>query len=227
MSIYDVFNSLNKEKFTQIHISGKEFEDIFEEKLNAQGYKSIKLHIDKELKKVIMSSDAPIKNESDLIGYIKEPFNSQSFPDFLIIEKSHIIPIELKTSDDSDKPMWNNSLPKQNAIYVFMAYSCKPELREVVFFRGCDVITKEATDVFKSRLKEAQEQSKFENQELTSLDSFNHGWDIYVRANFQQKRHDVDNTYTSFVKHPNKELNKQKVLQYLRSLESQENTATM
>jgi hypothetical protein len=226
MGIYQIFQQIDKEVFSQDKIKGKDFEDIFEHKLISHGYSTIEFKIDKDLKKVILSSDSPIRNTSDLFGYIREPFNSQSFPDFLIVDKHNIIPIELKTAEDTDKPMWNNSIPKQNAIYLFMAYSCVPSKREVLYFRGCDVITKEASEVLKERLRQAQEQSKFTNDELSSLDLYNHGWNIYVRTNYQQSKHTND-TSTSFTLHPNKDKNKQNVLEYLRNLESQEITATM
>ena len=226
MGIYHIFQEIESEVFTQEKIKGKDFEDIFEQKLIAHGYKTVEFKIDKELKKLILSSDSPIRNTYDVFGYIREPFNSQSFPDYLIMEKSNIIPIELKTSEDGDKPMWNNSIPKQNAIYLYMAYSCIPSKREVLYFRGCDVVTKEASDIFKERLRQAQEQSKFNNDELQSLDSFNHGWDIYVRANYKQSKHKKD-TSTSFTLHPNKQKNKDNVLEYLRNLESHKETMTM
>jgi uncharacterized protein (UPF0248 family) len=226
MSIYRIIQNLANEKFAQCKIKGKDFEEIFEQKLIEEGFSTVEFEIDKELKKVILSSDTQIPNHTDLIGYVKEPFNSQSFPDFLVLNKSNIIPIELKTSEDTDKPMWNNSVPKQNAIYLFMAYSCVPEKREVLYFRGCDVITKEASDILKQRLIEAQEQSKFTKEELAKLDVYNHGWDIYVRANYQQKIH-ISDTNPSFVNHPNKEANKRKVLDYLRSFDIEKETITM
>lgn len=227
MSIYRIFQNLANEKFTECRIKGKDFENIFEQKLIEEGFKTVEFEIDKELKKVILSSDTQIPNHTDLIGYVREPFNSQSFPDFLVLNKSNIIPIELKTSEDTDKPMWNNSIPKQNAIYLFMAYSCIPEKREVLYFRGCDVITKEASDVLKQRLIQAQEQSKFTKDELSNLDVYNHGWDIYVRANYQQKVHISNQTNTSFVNHPNKETNKRRVLEYLRSFDVEQALMTM
>lgn len=217
MGIFQIFSTIDKENFNQGIIEGKDFEDIFEKKLIEHGYSTVEFTIDKELKKIILSSETIIENNTDLFGYIREPFNSQSFPDFLIIEKTRIIPIELKTCKDGDKPMWNNSIPKQNAIYLFMAYSCIPSKREVLFFKGSDVITKEASDIFKERLRQAQEQAKFTSEELTSLDKYNHGWNIYVRANYQQSTHD-SNTVPSFCLHPNKEENKRKVLEYLSNL---------
>ncbi len=217
MGIFQIFSIIDKEDFNQGIIEGKDFEDIFEKKLIEHDYSTVEFTIDKELKKIILSSETIIENNTDLFGYIREPFNSQSFPDFLIIEKTRIIPIELKTCKDGDKPMWNNSIPKQNAIYLFMAYSCIPSKREVLFFKGSDVITKEASDIFKERLRQAQEQAKFTSEELTSLDKYNHGWNIYVRANYQQSTHD-SNTVPSFCLHPNKEENKRKVLEYLSNL---------
>lgn len=181
------------------------------------GFSVVEVEIDKELKKIILSSEVQIKNVFDTNGYMREPFNSQSFPDFLVFENDWIVPIELKTAEDNDKPMWNNSIPKQSAIYVFMAFSNIPHKREILYFKGSDVITANASRVFKERLLEAQDQSKFSKEELVHLDTYNHGWNIYVRSNYQQSKHTAG-TVTSFVDHPNKEENKKKVIKYLENL---------
>jgi hypothetical protein len=217
MGLLNVFKKIENQTFDQVKISGSDFEDIFEDILLDEGFSVIEVEIDKELKKIILSSEVQIKNVFDAQGYIREPFNSQSFPDFLIFENDWIVPIELKTSEDSDKPMWNNSIPKQSAIYVFMAFSNIPDKREILFFKGSDVITAEASKTFKERLVEAQQQSKFSKEELVHLDTFNHGWNIYVRSNYQQSKHTAG-TVTSFVDHPNKEENKKKVIKYLESI---------
>lgn len=217
MGLIEIFKTIDKEVFTQSEISGSDFEDIFEQKLIDEGYLVVNIEIDKSLKKLILSSNNILTNSFNQIGYVREPFNTQSFPDYLVLEQNYIIPIELKTSKDTDKPMWNNSIPKQEAIYVFMAYANVPKKREVLFFKGSDVITKEATDTLMARLIEAQQASKFTKEELDDLDIYGHGWNIYVRSNFQQSKH-TSETVTSFVDHPNKELNKQKVIIYLETL---------
>lgn len=217
MRLIEIFESIDKEVFSQPVIEARDFEDIFESKLQSKGYSPLSYNFPKSLKDQIVCSEIEIPNNTGLHGYIREPFNSQSPPDFLIFEEHNLISLDLKTSKDTGSPMWNNSIPKQATIYVLMGYSCKSDFREVVFFKGSDVITKDATEVLQRRLKEAQEQSKFSKEELAGLDFYNHGWNIYVRANYHQSKHQ-NNPEFDFTRHSNKELNKQKVLEYLTKL---------
>lgn len=226
MGIYRIFQNLANEKFSQSQISGTDFEDIFEQKLIDEGYPKLSFKIDTSDKEKILSSESTILNQSVHFGYFRNPFGTQSPPDFLVYDKKVVLPIDLKTSN-KDTPMWNNSLPKQLAIYVYMGHSFTSSIREIVYFRGCDVITKEASDIFKQRIILAQEESKFAREELANLDTFNHGWNIYIRGNYAQSLHVKSQTFTSFLNHPNKELNKAKVLEYLKSFEPEDESAKM
>jgi len=217
MRLIEIFEDIDKEVFSQTQIEAREFEDIFEDKLRAVGYSPLSYDFPRSLKDQIVLSESELPNTTGLHGYIREPFNSQSPPDFLIFEKHNLISLDLKSSKDTGSPMWNNSIPKQATIYLMMGYSCKPDFREVVFFKGSDVITKDATKVLQKRLKDAQDQSKFTKEELAGLDIFNHGWNIYVRANYHQSKHQNNPTF-DFTRDPNKEVNKQKVLEYLNKL---------
>lgn len=196
---------------------GQDFEDFFETQLQNSGYEPIEINISKESKNKILSCDDLIINPTGLTGYKREPFGSQSFPDFLLLEKNYILSIELKSSQKTDKPMWNNSLPKQHGIYIFMAYSDQPSRQETLLFLGKDVITAHATNILKSKMKAIQEASKFTKEELAILDVFNYGWEPYVRANYQQSIHNTS-TVPSFVNNPNKNRNNQNVIDYLKQM---------
>jgi len=217
LELSDILSNFLTKKFSQINMSGKDFENCFEQELILNGLEKVNFSFDKEMKKTIMSSDTLIPNTFNVYGYIREPFNTQSFPDFVIFDKHYLIPIEIKSSKDSDKPMWNNSLPKQYATYIFMAYAENLALREIVYFMGKDVITKEATVIFANKMKEVQKAGKFSKEELDVFDQYKYGWDTYVRVNYQQSIHS-SNTYPSFVNNPNKIQNNQNVIRYLKSL---------
>lgn len=209
----DLLNNKNQTYFDK----GYDFEDYFESQLIKFNYESLNVNISKELKAKILNCDDVIYNETGLIGYKKEPFGSQSFPDFLLFEKNNILSLELKTSQKTDKPMWNNSLPRQHGIYIFMAYSDQPERTETLMFLGKDVITQNATNVLKNKMKAIQEASKFTKEELAALDFYNYGWDSYVRANYQQSIH-CSSTIPSFVDNPNKNKNNRNVIDYLKQM---------
>jgi hypothetical protein len=217
LELSDILSNFLTKKFSQIKMSGKDFEDCFEQELILNGIQKINFSFDKEIKKTIMASDTLIPNTFNLYGYVREPFNTQSFPDFIVFDKNYLIPIEIKSSKDTDKPMWNNSLPKQYATYIFMAYAENLPLREVVYFMGKDVITKDCSDIFATKMKEVQKAAKLSKEELSLLDKHKYGWNTYVRVNYQQSIHALD-TCPSFVNNPNKLANNQNVIRYLKSL---------
>ncbi|MGL6097997.1 MAG: hypothetical protein ACRC0G_00090, partial [Fusobacteriaceae bacterium] len=130
--------------------------------------------------------------------FICQPFGSQSYPDILIFKNNRIIPLEIKFSATNSKPMWNNSLPRQSGYYI-MALS-----KEFTFIKGSQVITKEMETKLKTMGKICQEISKTEN--VSDMDMFKHGWDLYIRVNFQQTKNSHD-VITSFLTHPNRNVN--------------------
>ena len=217
LELSDILSNFLTKKFLQTKMSGKDFEDCFEQELILNGLEKINFSFDREMKKTIMSSDTLIPNTFNLYGYVREPFNTQSFPDFIIFDKNYLIPIEIKSSKDKDKPMWNNSLPKQFATYIFMAYAENLSLREIVYFMGKDVITKDCSELFAYKMKEVQKAAKLSKEELSILDKHKFGWGPYVRVNYQQSIHALD-TCPSFVDNPNKVVNNQNVIRYLKSL---------
>jgi hypothetical protein len=216
MKLINVLENLLRNNSQLCFSQGKEFEDYFETILINSGYESVVIDISKESKNKLLNCDDIFENKTGLTGYMREPFGSQSFPDFILLEQNYVFSLELKSSKN-DKPMWNNSLPKQHGIYVFMAYSEQPSRQETLLFLGKDVITSHATNVLKSKMKAIQEASKFTKEELAILDVYNYGWEPYVRANYQQSIHN-SSTIPSFVNNPNKDRNNRNVIEYLKLL---------
>jgi hypothetical protein len=217
MKLINILENLLRNNFQPCISKGQDFENYFETLLINSGYESLNIDISKESKNKLLSCDDIFENKTGLTGYIREPFGSQSFPDFLLLEQNYIFSLELKSSQNTDKPMWNNSLPKQHGIYIFMAHSDQPSRQETLLFLGRDVITAHATNVLKSKMKAVQEASKFTKEELAILDVFNYGWEPYVRANYQQSIHN-SSTIPSFVNNLNKDRNNRNVIEYLKQL---------
>lgn len=213
IAVHNIVNA----KYTQNTISSEEFERLFEQELIKQGYQSLDKSLAKPFKKMILASEEPIANTTGICGYIDQPFNTQSFPDFLIFEEKQIFPIECKSSNKNDIPVWNNSLPKQYAIYLMMAFSNKVNLRETLCFKGNDVITLDLQKELENELKLSQNSINEKQKTLRKLDIYEHGWTAYVRANYRQKILS-ELTVMSFTKHPNKQTNINKVINYLDSV---------
>jgi hypothetical protein len=70
--------------------------------------------------------------------FFKDPYGSQSSPDFLIEYEGNLISLECKSSK-SWKPMWNNNLPFIDSIYLVGNISKE----EVILFLGQDTLSME------------------------------------------------------------------------------------
>jgi len=117
--------------------------------------------------------------------FIREPFGSQSFPDFLIILNENIVPIEIKNSKGKNKnPMMNNSYFVKDGIYIFSNES------NVTFFKGEDIVS----DTQFKKLKEFKDRMDDLNKEYEELfetmpvEENIHGFMPYIRSNFKYKK---------------------------------------
>jgi hypothetical protein len=149
--------------------------------------------------------------------FIAEPFGSQSFPDFLVACNDTIIPVELKVTKNGT-PMWNNSLPRQHSIYIFLANNVKNKQSELVMFMGRDVISSELSSKLKTVGKSIQKMIELPVMTIDRiLDKFNRGWGLYIRVNFTQRNY-TDNVQVDYTKHPDRFRNELAVINYLTML---------
>lgn len=175
--------------------SGNDFENKIKELLeNSNSYSSysssnFKQHINfKKIKEKIlnkMSNENCIKNElvKDICQYeskfIYQPFGSQMFPDFLLIRKEYLIPLEIKYSNKKgDRPIWNSNIPHSFGIYIFGSKIND----DITFYFGKDLLSydeiKEMLFLAKKYKKELMDQSK-----KISKNKF----ELYLRPMFNQK----------------------------------------
>lgn len=65
---------------------------------------------------------------SDGYYYIEQPYGTQKFPDFLIINIVHnqvkILNFELKKGN-SNVILWNDGFPQENSIYLYQLFTSK------------------------------------------------------------------------------------------------------
>lgn len=116
--------------------------------------------------------------------FVLQPGGTQSFPDILVRDfDGRFIAFEQKSSNGTH-PMWNDSLPKPGALYVF----CSGKRDETTLFMGQDVIKAAELDLV------AEYQEKFETlvREYESAasnlnESSNRGWIYKHRKQFFQQ----------------------------------------
>lgn len=145
--------------------------------------------------------------------FILTPNGSQEYPDFLVLEGQNAIGIEAKYSSKKQRrPVWNSGLPRPNGIYIFGAAG----LRDVTFFRGCDVINIEDAEKMHRFFKELKQREKqFNAQEMSKQQ---YGFSVYVRKAFDQKAVFNKEAIVDFFSNKNRERLENSVISYLDSL---------
>ena len=130
-----------------------------------------------------------IKNTSSIKnGFVYQPYNTQSYPDFLIFEGNYILPVEIKFSTDTKKgavknaPVWNSGLPRLNGIYI---YGSLPR-KSIAIFYGADVITIEERKKLLNFFNNLTEQQDIFNARNMSQQEY--GFAAYSRTAFQQQK---------------------------------------
>lgn len=89
--------------------------------------------------------------------YVYQPFGSQKYPDFFIIEDGYIIPLECKSSKNK-RPKWNGGLPKPNLGIYFFSLTAE----DITFFLGKDILPKQ---IYDSLIKQDTEHKKLDKKQ--------------------------------------------------------------
>jgi hypothetical protein len=179
--------------------------------LDKQNYKKLTKKILKEW--AITGDDSKIiKCTSDMEpgSYIKQPAGSQGFPDILVKDyNARLVALECKSVKGGGTPMWNDSLPKFNAIYIMNS----GKYNATTLFLGQDVISQEELDLMKELEEENNKRAKEYATKLASIDQFNRGWIQRARKQHFQFGGALKTDY--FV-HPDRTKCEQNVLQYAK-----------
>lgn len=207
-NLIELFYSLKGEKEKYLcSQKGKEFEERILNKLNGLGYNRIRqdeLDKDKfkELKKSILDKENVqiINNFFDYKKqFIYQPYGSQQYPDFIILENKKVLGIETKYSSDKGKPVWNSGLPRPNGIYIFGSY----HKEDITYFLGKDIVSlkevKKLQDFFDKELKSYQE--RFNEDEMKNQ---KYGFAAYIRKAFDQKATYNKNAILDFFSNTNR-----------------------
>ena len=201
--------------------TGKNFEERIAHTIDRLGYLRIMptdlptLRDIKEQVKLTINAGF-VNNATDYQRhYIVQPFGSQDYPDFLIMDGEKIISIEAKYSQISQsKPMWNSGLPRLNGIYIFGASG----LADITFFRGGDILTADEIGKlhqFFADLKTSQNQ--FNTGEM-GMQAY--GFGVYVRKAFDQNRRHSQHAIIDFFNNPNRQHLEAEVIRHVQSQEN-------
>ena len=163
-------------------------------------------------------SAGELRNPSGLRGhYVKQPFGTQAYPDFMVIMGASIVGIETKFSTKKQaSPVWNSGLPRAHGLYVFASRG----RGDLTYFKGADVIGEDevmAMHAFFDDLK--RKQNEFNSSRLADQ---RYGFAVYVRNAFEQKKTPNPNALTNFFENPHREELEQSVIDYLRRMEDEQ-----
>ncbi len=213
--IHSLFNALANEpgRFLDAR-TGIEFEDRIQAFMrNSMHYNRLQCRdIDgwENLKResLLKSNDDPISNHYDIdSSYIYQPNGSQNYPDFLVFETGEVVCIEVKYTRQP-RPVWNSGLPRPNGFYVLG----RPATRDVTFFRGCDVVSREEGESMHAFFDELRQiQVRFNRENMSEQRK---GFAVYIRKAFEQKREYNIDADIDYYNSPEREQLQQNVLSY-------------
>ena len=218
----DLFSDLRRNKRRYLNSAkGGEFEDRIDAKLYKLGYsRIIKDDIEgdgfKLLKTQVQNKETNHKIRNPLKKFKKhfltQPYGSQDYPDFLVLDGSRVISIEVKFSRGRQgRPVWNSGLPRPNGIYIYGAY----ERSDVTFFVGGDVVSKSDVkklhDFFDKGLKEYQ--MRFNEDEMGEQE---YGFAAYIRKAFEQTKKYNPDAKIDFFSNENRKALEDSVLAFLK-----------
>lgn len=194
-------------------------EDAVGNKLKEFGFTTCLKEDHKSITKTILRHWADTGNVSKLkvaaqsmpLGsYITQPAGTQGFPDVLVRDyNDRFLALECKSIKGSGAPMWNDSLPKPNAIYILNS----GKYNTTTFFLGHDVISPEELAMMKELEEENNRRSKEYELKLAKIDKFNRGWVQRARKqHFQFGGKDKTNYFV----HIDRQKCEQNVLEFAR-----------
>jgi hypothetical protein len=142
-------------------------------------------------------------------SYIVQPSGSQGFPDILVLDFNDLFfSIECKSSKTTC-PMWNDSLPHPNSIYVLACGN----LNQTTLFMGRDVITEEQLVCRDNFMLEVKELIAKYKEIMAPLDFHKRGWYLKARPqNFQEGGGDMTNYFI----HPKRSICEKLALEFAR-----------
>lgn len=220
----DIFEDIIKRKVDYLRAeTGEHFEDSFERGLRSGGYSPIlKRDISVEDFRVIKEFVVQKQNSNFFafkkypMSFIRGPFGSQNYPDFIIFTGKYIIPVEIKYSKENQtRPIWNSGIPRANGIYIFGSY----KRGDITFFLGCDILNGKRRTALIKFFEEMKEKEKSFKKVAKKIlpDTEKRGFMPYVRRAYDQEKISKD-TELNYFSHPQRGRLEKNVIIAIRKL---------
>lgn len=141
--------------------------------------------------------------------FVRQPCGSQNFPDFLLCDASGRFVLMEAKSGRGVVPAWNDSLVKDDAIYIFSS----GKYNETTVFLGRDVLDRARKDFMQNLYSEINTVLEEGQKVLNSMpDPFNRGFSLsHLRPKFEQGG---GNHKADYFKHRDRERCEQNVLTF-------------
>ena len=180
----------NQHAQSQTHTHGHE--RAVADKLVANGFTEVHREVYPKVTKDILKNWAKTGDDSIMRtvtpsippgSFILQPANSQAYPDILVYDFTHrYLALECKSGKGVGAPMWNDSLPYQDGIYIYTSQKAQ----QTTVFLGKDVINPLIYAAQANFWKDVGLLIKQYRAIINPLDRDLRGWDIKARPqNFQ------------------------------------------
>jgi hypothetical protein len=117
-----------------------------------------------------------LKPYMDNKTYIKQPFGSQSSPDFIVKSNDNILPIEAKSSKVSF-PQYNSGGVHPDYMYVFSS----EQYNETTIYKGSSIMSPDVRKLIDDYREERRVADKKFNEKLDNVGLHDRGWSWYTR----------------------------------------------
>jgi len=191
------------------------FEDDFESKLFAEGFRKITLKESGLTTKDIDNRKTEIGHSDNF--YIRNPKGGSKHPDFLVVENGKIFYIECKTAVKSRKPTWGSHFPRGQEIWIFCCGKRGKtfQINRTTIFLGEELIPPEDAKEL-SALQDKWLERDRKNHRMV-LEKYRVGLDRRP-----QKFYDPEKAKTSVICHPERSNREARVLAFVaETLESE------
>lgn len=198
MILQDLFKQLQAQRNDPSLLgvaSGADFEDVIASRLDGLGFDCVKkedMNLPRSQRNDLLTATQELHRweiipspwPCDTKHYIRQPFGSQQYPDFLVSCRGHVHALEVKfSSDDKARPVWNGGLPRAHGYYIFRSRLYNGT-GDTTFFRGINVINPiMASDMAKffDNLKGTEA-----HYNAYALQGQKYGFSVYVRRAYTQ-----------------------------------------
>jgi hypothetical protein len=142
--------------------------------------------------------------------YILQPAGTQGFPDVLVKDfNDRFVAVEGKSGQNGLCPMWNDNLPKPNAIYVLSSGA----VNATTVFLGKDVITDAEQKLMDLQEAEVAKVVKLYNAKMAAIDVHKRGW---LQKSRKQHFQGGGNTKTNYFTHQSRTQCEQNAMEYAK-----------